>query len=80
MIEAGCLRCLSRRPDSRELEILTQLYREQLQHFEAQTADAEQLLTIGQSPRDATIPAAQAAAAAMLAQALLNHDECVVKR
>jgi len=80
MIEQGFLRCLSRRPDAREVEIVTQLYREQLEHFTQHTTEAEQLLKIGNAPRDATIPILQAAAATMLAQALLNHDACVVKR
>ena len=80
MIEQAFVRCLSRRPDAREIEITTRLYREQLDHFTQHTSEAEQLLKIGQTPRDATIPIPQAAAATVLAQAMLNHDECVVKR
>ncbi len=80
MIEQAFVRCLSRRPDAREIEIVTRLYREQLDHFTQHAAEAEQLLKIGNTPRDVTIPAPQAAAVTVLAQALLNHDECVVKR
>ena len=80
MIEQGFLRCLSRRPDAREIEIVTRLYSEQLAHFQQHPDQAEQLLTIGNKPRDAAIAAPQAAAATILAQALLNHDACVVKR
>ncbi len=80
MIEQGFLRCLSRRPDDREVEIVTQLYREQLEHFTGNASAAEEFLKIGNAPRDATIAAPQAAAATVLAQALLNHDGCVVKR
>lgn len=80
MIEQGSVRCLSRRPDEREAGILTQLYQEQLQHFQAHPMEAEELLKIGQKARDQSIPAPEAAAATVLAQALLNHDECVVKR
>ena len=80
MVEQAGLRCLSRRPDAHEVEILTQLYNEQLAHFQAHPADAEQLLAIGQTPRDTSIDPATAAAATVLAQALLNHDECVVRR
>ncbi|MFO1094151.1 MAG: DUF1553 domain-containing protein [Planctomycetaceae bacterium] len=47
MIEAGFLRCLSRRPDPHEAEILSQLYREQLEHYTQHTPDAEALLKIG---------------------------------
>ncbi|MEJ7591093.1 MAG: DUF1553 domain-containing protein [Planctomycetaceae bacterium] len=80
MIERGCLRCLSRRPDQRETEILTQLYHEQLEHFRSHPTDADELLKIGQFPHDTNITPIDAAAAAILAQALLNHDECVMKR
>jgi hypothetical protein len=80
MIEAGCLKCWSRRPDDVERQILTQLWAEQLQHFEARPDEAAKLLAVGQHKSDAGLSAAQAAAATMLAQALLNFDECVVKR
>ncbi len=80
MIELGCLRCLSRKPDAREAEILTALYNEQHMHFKNHESDAAEFLKIGQSSRDASIALADAAAATILAQALLNHDECVVKR
>jgi hypothetical protein len=79
MIETGFLTCLSRRPDARELDILARLYEEQRSHFERQPAAAEELLHVGTAPRDETIGPAAAAAATMLAQALLNHDACVVK-
>ena len=80
MIEQGCLRCLSRRPDQRETEILTQLYNEQLEHFRSHPTDADELLKIGQFSHDTKTSSIEAAAATMLAQALLNHDECVMKR
>ncbi len=80
MIEQGFLRCLSRRPDAREVEILSRLYREQLEYFGQHEAKAEQWLKTGRTPRRIAIPAAEAAAATALAQALLNHDACVVKR
>jgi len=80
MIEAGFLRCLSRKPDEREQAILQQLHREQLAHFQAKPTEAESLLKTGNTKRDDKIPVAEAAAVAVLAQALLNHDECVVKR
>lgn len=80
MIERGFLRCLSRKPDAKEIEILTQLYREQLDYFTQHAAEAENLLKIGATARQAEIPVPQAAAALVLAQAMLNHDEAVVKR
>ena len=80
MIEAGFLRCLSRKPDAKEQTILQQLHSEQLAHFKAKPADAESLLKTGNTKRDEKISAPEAAAATVLAQALLNHDACVVKR
>lgn len=80
MIEAGFLRCLSRRPDARETAICTQLYQEQVAHFQEVPAEAEKLFKTGAAKRDASIPLPEAAAAAVLAQAMLNHDACVVKR
>ena len=65
---------------AKEQEILVRLYEEQLKHFEANPTEADQLIRIGQKPPDASISAAKIAAATVLAQALLNHDECVVKR
>jgi mono/diheme cytochrome c family protein len=80
MIEQGCLRCLSRKPDAREQEILRNLCAEQKAHFTAHPEDADELLKIGQKPRDETIPAIDAATATVLAQALLNHHDAVVKQ
>jgi len=80
MIENGCRLCLSQSPSPKESEILGRLYREQLEHFRAHPADADLLLKIGNAPRDKEIPGPEAAAATILAQALLNHDFCVVKR
>lgn len=80
MIELGFLRCVSRKPDARELTICTQLYQEQLAHYKTAMKDAEELLKHGVTPRDASVPVAAAAAATVLAQVLLNHDESVVKR
>ena len=80
MIEQGFLRCLSRKPDAREIEITTRLYNEQLAHFRQTPTDADKLLKIGNAKRDTSVPSAEAAAATVLAQALLNHDACVVKR
>ena len=80
MINQGFMRCLSRKPDSKEVSILRQLYAEQLAHFKLVPAQAKALLQVGGTPHAASIPAPEAAAAAMIGQALLNHDASVVKR
>jgi hypothetical protein len=79
MIEAGFLRCVSRKPDAKEVAICTRLYDEQLAHFKTAPKEAEALLKIGSAKMNASITPPEAAAATVLAQALLNHDECVVK-
>jgi hypothetical protein len=80
MIEQAFMVCLSRKPDAKESEILQQLYKEQLAHFQSHPQDAEALLAIGHAKRDASIAIPEAAAATVLAQTLMNHDACVVKR
>jgi len=80
MIELGFLRCVSRKPDAKEKEIAARLYREQQTYFAAHLDEAKQLLKVGRAPWDPKIPPADLAAATALGQALLNHDECVVKR
>jgi hypothetical protein len=80
MIRAGFLRCLSRLPDARELEICRRLYTEQLAHYRTHPQEAEAFLTNGAAPPEKGLAAAEAAAAGQLALALLNHDACVVKR
>ena len=80
MIDQAFLRCISRRPDSKETEIAMRLYQEQFDHYDQHADEAERLLKIGNTLRDKAIPLAHAAAATILAQALLNHDLAVVKR
>lgn len=80
MIELAFARCLSRRPDARETQILSALWSEQLAYFEENPGQAEKLLAIGDAKVPGELAAQQVAAATVLAQALLNHDECVVKR
>jgi hypothetical protein len=80
MIELGFLRCLSRKPDAKEAEIALRLYREQQAYYVARPDEAKQLLKVGRAPREAKIAPSDLAAAAVLGQLLLNHDECVVKR
>ncbi len=80
MIELGSMRVLSRPADEKEIAIYSRLYAEQLEYFRGKQTEAEELLKVGSAPRDTALAAPEAAAAAMLGQALLNHDVCVVKR
>jgi hypothetical protein len=70
----------SRRPDDRELAALEALYQEQYDEFRAGRADAAKLLAIGDAAGDPDLDPAQCAALTVLAQAVMNHDEAVMKR
>lgn len=79
-IDEMFLRLTSKRPDARQVSILRRLFSEQLAYFTENPDSAEQFLKTGQSPRDESLAVPQLAAAAVLAKALLNYDECVTKR
>jgi hypothetical protein len=67
-------------PDTKEKEIVASLYREQLAHFQHHPEEAQQFLKVGHTPANPTVPAPEAAAATVLAQALFNHDGAIVKQ
>lgn len=69
-----------RTPDVRERAILRSIQEEQLAHFTANPAAAEKFNAFGETKTDSTLPAPERAAAAVLAQALLNFDEALMSR
>jgi hypothetical protein len=69
-----------RRPDARELATLEALYREQYDEFRSGRADAAKLLAVGDAPQSRASDPAEAAALTVVAQALLNYDETVMRR
>jgi hypothetical protein len=68
-----------RHPNSRERATLEALYRDQYDEFRTGRSDPNQLLTVGDAPRDPALDPSEAAAMTVLAQALLNYDETVTK-
>ena len=70
----------SRQPSARELAILERLYHDQYDEFRAGQSDARKLLTIGDAPFDPALDPIECAAMTVLAQAILNYDETVMKR
>jgi hypothetical protein len=70
----------SRHPSERELAVLTRLYREQKERFQKSPRLAEALLKVGESPRDAGLPAAEHAALTVVAQAVMNLDDCLSRK
>ena len=73
-------RTVGRLPRDEESAVLQRLATEQLERFQADPAAAEALLGIGDAPRDAALPAAEVAAAAVVVNGLLNFDASVMKR
>jgi hypothetical protein len=70
----------NRRPTAGELVVLKQLFEEQRAVFAADGSAAEKLLKVGEAKNDATLDAVDLAAGTVLAEALLSHDEAVMRR
>jgi hypothetical protein len=68
-----------RRPGPREIRTLEALYRDQYGEFRSGRSDAAKLLAVGDAPRDPSLDPSEHAAMTVLAQALLNYDETVMK-
>ena len=70
----------SRHPTDQETAVLTKLIEEQTNYFQEDPQRAETFLKNGDAPRDAKIPAVRLAAIGMLANTLMNFDECIMRR
>jgi hypothetical protein len=70
----------SRRPHAAELDVLHELYQQQLAYFRGDLERADQYLLTGDSRRDPSLDTAQLAATSVVVATLLNHDECVTRR
>ncbi len=69
-----------RRPTREEAGIVQRLLEEQEAVFRKEPDSAERLLKVGETPVPGEHPPDQLAAATVLAKALLNHDESVMRR
>ena len=77
----GAFRALTARaPDETERAILARLFDEQRSIFAAGAGLAEQLLSVGESPRDDSLPPVDVAAMTMVVNAIMNFDEYLVVR
>ena len=72
-------RVLARWPDAAETKLLRTSFDKQLAKFSADPKAAETFLTIGATPRDATLEAPQLAAYATVCLGILNLDETLTK-
>jgi hypothetical protein len=79
-IDAGFRAVVGRRPEAEERALLEKLYHEERRIFDADLDAARRSLRVGERPPDASLPPADAAATAVLASALMNLDEFVMKR
>ncbi|HSZ55713.1 MAG TPA: DUF1553 domain-containing protein, partial [Tepidisphaeraceae bacterium] len=69
-----------REPTSAELAILKQIFIEQRAIFAADTEAAGKLLAMSEAKNDASLDPIELAAGTVLAEAILNHDEAVMRR
>lgn len=69
----------ARQPSPRERDLLLSTYTRMHGEFTDHVESANQLLSIGDSPRDTTLPEAQHAAMTMTASMILNLDEAITK-
>jgi hypothetical protein len=71
--------CTSREATTQELAVLKRTYEERLRRYRDDPSTAESLLSIGESPRDASIDPAVHAAMTTVARLLLNLSEFITK-
>jgi hypothetical protein len=69
-----------RRATAKETAALARLFAEQRELFRSDTKAAAKLLAVGETRNDPALDPADLAAGTVLAQALLNHDEAVMRR
>jgi hypothetical protein len=70
----------SRNPTQQELDLLTQLFQEELLNYRKDVKGALELLGVGEYQRDKTLDVATLAANSVVASIILNHDASYTKR
>ena len=69
----------ARPPDAGELEILIKSFHYQLSNYETNRTEAEQLISMGESPRHENLDISEVAAYTSVASLILNLDETVTR-
>jgi hypothetical protein len=72
-------RLMSRDLDAKEMAIVLSSYHDYVSYYDGKPADAQKLLSVGESKADASLPKPQFAAMTMVANELMNMDEVLVK-
>jgi len=70
----------SRHPSKDEVKVLEQLFKEQRELFAADQQSASKLLAEGETSNSPALSLSDLAAGTILAEALLNHDEAIMRR
>jgi mono/diheme cytochrome c family protein len=70
----------SRQPGEREQQVLLQSLNEQMEYFDRNPRDAENLLSVGEQKNDGKLKASELAAYATTASLMLNLDEVITKQ
>jgi hypothetical protein len=70
----------SRHPSKDQIKVLEQLFKEQRELFAADQQSASKLLAEGETSNSPALSAIDLAAGTVLAEALLNHDEAIMRR
>lgn len=78
-LDLAYLLAVSRRPDADERSVLLDRVRELASHYSDDTAAAEALLSVGESPRDPSIDPASHAAWTGICTLILNLDESLTR-
>jgi hypothetical protein len=71
---------IGRQPSAKETDVLARLFNEQRTVFEGDRAATAELLTVGESKNDPSLDVVELAAGTVLAEAILNHDDAVMRR
>lgn len=70
----------SRLPTDSEIEVIEQIYQEQLEEFSNNPANTSALLAIGDAPYDTSLDKTKLAATTMMVSTIMNFDASVIKR
>jgi hypothetical protein len=70
----------SRHPGKDEIKVLQQLFKEQRELFAVDQQSASKLLAEGETSNSPSLSPIDLAAGTVLAEALLNHDEAIMRR
>ena len=69
-----------RKPIKPELDLLLQLYKDELGNYQKDLKGALNLLSVGDYPRDPALDVSTLAANAIVASIIMNHDAAYTKR